>query len=110
MSKWRLKYLLTLVYSVAIAAVFCLVAYLISQRINFNLKETYFLIGLVAVLAGILIIIAKNQSRVTVSDIVEQNMEEDEPGKEGAGILLGLNGFTLVLSGVFLLVIDAVIR
>jgi|GEM_PF-5090739 len=110
MSKMRLKYLLTLVYSAVIAAVFCLVAYLISQRINFNLKETYFLIGLVAVLAGILIIIAKNQSRVTVADIVEKNMEEDEPGAEEAVVLLGLNGFTLVLSGVFLLVIDAIIR
>ncbi len=110
MSEWRRKGLLTLVYSAIISAVFCFGAYFISQRINFNVKETFFLIGLVAVLAGILITIAKNQSRVTGAGIAEQNEEGEEPETGRAWILLGFNGFTLVLSGVFLLVIDAVIK
>lgn len=111
MSKLKLKNILTLACSAVLSVLFCLAGYLISLRISYNFTETFFLIGLVLVLAGIVIVISKNQNRVTAADAAEPKQEEDEMTAEGARlILLGLNGFTAVFTGVFLLVVDAFLR
>ncbi len=111
MSRFKLKSILTLAYSAFISVLFCLAGYLISLRISYNYKETFFLIGLVLVLIGIVVVISKNQNRVAAVDIAEPKQEEDEiTDKETGLILLGLNGFTSVFTGVFLLVIDVVLR
>lgn len=111
MGKLKLKSILTLAYSAVLSVLFCLAGYLISLRISYNFIETLFLIGLVLVLAGIVIIISKNQNRTTVVDAAEPKHDKSEITDEGTRlILLGLNGFTSVFTGVFLLAIDAFLR
>lgn len=111
MGKLRLKSIITLAYSAVISVLFYLTGFLISLRISFNIKETFFLIGLVLVLVGIVTVIAKNQNWSTAPDTSEAKEDRDGKNLEKAGmLLLGFNGFTLVFTGVFLLVIDALIK
>lgn len=125
-----LKKILTLVYSGIISAVLYLISYLVSQKIKFNMKETFFLVGLVLVLSGIVMLLAKNparfnglssrQKKVQENDIregciQEREEEEDDESDENANsakksFLLGFNSFTIALSGVILLAVDATLK
>ncbi len=117
----KFKRILTLVYSVIISAVIYLISYLIYRRISFNLKETFFLIGLVLVLIGIVMLIARNPMRISgfgsrqkslqqggeESDEEEVTEADEETLPDKKSLLLGFNSFTIALSGVILLVVDA---
>ncbi len=110
MSRLRLKRILTLAYSAVITALFCISTYLISSRVSFDLKETFFLIGLVLVLVGIVIIIVRNQSRTGFNNFSNPGNEDSGDEDNESTFLLGLNSFTPVIVGVLLLIIDAIIR
>lgn len=111
MSRLRLKRILTLAYSAVITALFCILAYLVSVRISFDLKETFFLIGLVFVLVGIVIIIVRNQNRTGFSNFSNPNNEDSEVTEDNKStFMLGFNSFTPVMVGVLLLIVDAIIR
>jgi len=118
MSKYKIKRILTFLYSTIISALFCLFLYLISFKIKINFKESLFLIGLVFILIGIVVLISKNPikmnglrpmqkpSEVEFSD--EDNEEVVKP--EAKAILLGFNSVTIVLSGVLLLIADVFLK
>ncbi len=110
MGKLKHAGFLTLIYSLIMAGLICLIVYLISTNVIFNIKETVFLIGLVLVLVGIVFLIARHQSRVVSFEVTEAIRQlSGEEDKKGSFLLTGFNGFTILLTGVFILLIDAFI-
>ncbi len=115
MGKLRLKRILTLSFGAVIAGLFCLVASLISLKVTYNIKETMFLLGLVMVLTGIVILISRNQNRAVTADLSTKQSTEDSKTEDCtiwniSTVLSGLNSFTVVVAGVFLLIIDAFLK
>ncbi len=111
MGKLKQTGVLTLIYGLIIAVLICLIMYLFSLNTVYDIKETLFLIGLVLVLVGIVFLIAKNQSKVInfeATEAIRQLSEADN--RKGRFLLSGFNGFTILLTGVFILVIDAFLK
>ena len=118
MSKYKLKRVLTFLYSTIISAMFCLFLYLISLRIKINFKESLFLIGLVFILIGIVVLISRNPIKMNGLRPIQKPSEnefsnedcEEVVKPEAKAIFLGFNSVTIVLSGVLLLIVDTFLK
>lgn len=117
MAKYRFKTILTIIYSAVIGVLLCILMFFISSKKNINLKESFFLIGLVLVLIGIVILITKNPLKINALGAkqkpVEYELPEDEEEAvkpEVKTVLLGFNSFTVVLVGVFFLIVDLFLK
>ncbi|MDF2985779.1 MAG: hypothetical protein K0R50_1289 [Eubacterium sp.] len=115
MGKLRIKRIFTLLFGAVAAGLFCLVAYLISLKVTYNIKETLFLLGLVMVLSGIVILISRNQNKAVNIDLNAKQDTEDSKAEDNAAVdisilLSGFNGFTVVVVGVFILIVDAFLK
>lgn len=122
MGKSKLKIILTFAYGAVVSALFYYMLYLVSFQIRMNFKESLFMIALVLVLIGIVVLISrtprnsdKTYSRQKQNDADDDNIGDDDrcdyykkpwPWK----LLLGVNGLSLVLSGIYLLIIDSILK
>lgn len=124
MGKYKLKKILTIIYSAIITTLFCLLVFFIPIKAKINIKESFFLIGLVLVLIGIFLLITKNSIRLNaiskqkaeesnlLDDEEEDNDDEDDDIKktQTSSFFLGFNSFTVVLTGVFILIVDLFLK
>lgn len=113
---FKIKSFLTLLYSAVIAGFLYYALYLFSLRIKMKFSESLFLIALVIVIIGIVVWIAKNPRFANYSGFKQKiaNVEEDEelgePKLHVKALLIGFNSVTIILTGVLLLVVDAIIK
>lgn len=114
----QIKNLLTLLYSVILSVFLYYLLYFASLRIKINFNESLFLIALVIVIIGIVVLIARNQRFANQGRIRQKAAypEEDsdstktEDESSGPFILSGFNSITIILTGVFLLIVDVIIK
>lgn len=113
---FKIKSFLTLLYSAVIAGFLYYALYLFSLRIKMKFSESLFLIALVIVIIGIVVSIAKNPRFINCGGMrqknasVEEDDESDEPKILAKSLLIGFNSVTIILTGVLLLVVDAIIK
>lgn len=118
MGKRRLLIILSFAYGAVVSVLFYFMLYLISFTTKMNFEESLFLIALFLILIGIGVLISRTPKGTEkpilsrgIDELIFNSTKYDYSNKSWPGkLLLGVNGLSLVLSGIYLLLVDFVLK
>lgn len=106
------KSVLTLLSSIVFAGMLFFILYLVSLKIKMHFTESLFLIALVLVLIGIVLSIFRSPRLMSGNILKTRDLPVDEetPDTPKSAKPISFSAAIIILTGVFLLVVDAIIR